>query len=227
MLMRKPIVLLTGFGPFPGVPHNASSLLVPRLRAAAARTFRSHTFVAEILPTEWSAGPELMRRLMQETEPDVALHFGVAPRAKGFEIEARGRNLTDGRIDAAGVRPGTRHIVDGGEEYLPSNLPVRDIVDRLKGRGVPARISRSAGRYLCNAVMYQSLDLVSRWNKGVRNGFIHLPSTLVDGSDPLGREVPDCPLNQDLALDGGLEIIAVCLDRKRAAATEASAKVQR
>ena len=34
MLMRKPIVLLTGFGPFPGIPDNASSLLVPRLRAA-------------------------------------------------------------------------------------------------------------------------------------------------------------------------------------------------
>lgn len=225
MLMRKPIVLLTGFGPFPGIPDNASSLLVPRLRAAAARAFRSHVFVAEILPTEWSAGPERMRHLMREIEPDVALHFGVAPRAKGFEIEARGRNLTDGRIDAAGAKPEARHVVEGGEEYLASNLPVREIVQRLRGRGLPARISRSAGRYLCNCVMYQSLALVNGWSKSVRNGFIHLPATLVDGSDPL-RAAPDSPLTQDLAIEGGLEIIAVCLDRLRGAPVEVASAVQ-
>jgi hypothetical protein len=70
--------------------------------------------------------------------------------------------------------------------------------------------------------MYQSLALVNGWSKSVRNGFIHLPAGLVDGSDPR-RETPGCPLTQDLAIDGGLEIIAVCLDRLRAAPVETAA----
>lgn len=227
MQMRKPTVLLTGFGPFPGIPDNASSLLVPRLRAAAQRAFQGHAFVADILPTEWSAGPERLQYLMRQIEPDVALHFGVAPRAKGFEVEARGRNLTDGRIDAAGAKPEARHVVAGGDEYLASNLPVRDIVQRLRGRGFPARISRSAGRYLCNCVMYQSLTLVNGSGKSVRNGFVHLPASLVNAADPLGGEAPDCPLTQDQAVEGGLEIIAVCLDQVAPGPASAVSEAQR
>jgi pyroglutamyl-peptidase len=211
MLTRKPPILLTGFGPFPGIPHNASSLLVPLLRSAATRAFRSHNFIAEILPTEWQVAPQRVRQLLLQIEPEVALHFGVASRAKGFEIEARGRNLTDGRIDASGAHPPSQVVVEGAEPYLASNLPVGDIVKRLKGRNIPARISRSAGRYLCNAVMYHSLDVVRRSHEGMRNGFIHLPSRIGASDDP---EVV-YPMSLEQALDGGLEIIATCLGRQR------------
>ena len=54
----RPIVLLTGFGPFPGVPENATAVLVPRLAKAARELFPTYDFVAEILPTEWTAAPQ-------------------------------------------------------------------------------------------------------------------------------------------------------------------------
>lgn len=213
MTTRKPTVLLTGFGPFPGIPANATSVLVPRLRTAAARRFRTHDIVAEVLPTEWAAGPRRAAQLLLEACPEVVLHFGVATRAKGFEIEARGRNITDGRMDACGDYPATRYIQHGGPEYRASSVPVRKIVDRLMARGLPARVSRSAGGYLCNCVLYHSLAIVERFGQGSRNGFVHLPASLVDENNPRSGALPESPMSQEEAIEGGLEIIAVCLDR--------------
>ena len=55
-------VLITGFGPFPGVPVNATMRLLPELALAAPRLFPDVRFAVEVLPTEWAAGP---RRLGQ------------------------------------------------------------------------------------------------------------------------------------------------------------------
>ena len=75
-------VLVTGFGPFPGVPVNATMLLLPALSLPATKLFPDVHFVLEVLPTEWSAGPRRLERLLAETTPDLALHFGVSSRAK-------------------------------------------------------------------------------------------------------------------------------------------------
>ena len=88
----RPVILLTGFGPFPGVAANATSLLVPRIGLAARHAFPGVAIVSHILPTEWDAGLHVVRELYANLRPEIALHFGVSGRARGFEIEARGRN---------------------------------------------------------------------------------------------------------------------------------------
>jgi pyroglutamyl-peptidase len=213
MHARRALILLTGFGPFPSVPENASALLVHELAAAGSRAFRGFDILAEVIPTEWRAGGDRLLLLMTELRPAVALHFGVSRKATGFAVEARGRNVANAVLDAAGKLPTARWIAPGGPEYLPTNLPASLIVARLRRRGLPAYISRDAGGYLCNAVLYRSLDLVRRSDPMPRNGFIHIPSTLLNERRPGHTARPLCPLGWNEAIDGGLEILAATLGR--------------
>lgn len=213
MLRSRPTILLTGFGPFPRVPVNATSILVPRIAETAARSFPGLRIVAEILPTEWIAGPARAAELYAIHRPVLALHFGVSHRAAGFAIEARGRNRCAATLDAAGALPVSSCISTVGPEYLPSGLPATRLVERLRRRGIAAHLSRDAGGYLCNALMYRTLDLARRDGHPLRNGFVHLPATLVDPRHPARGPLASSPLSWAETIEGGIEIIATSLGR--------------
>ncbi len=207
-------VLLTGFGPFPSVPANATSILVPRLAETARTAFPGIMFETRTLPTEWAAGIEHLDGCYREVAPTIALHFGVSSRARGFEIEARGRNRLAFVPDAAGIFPSAPVLRANGHEFLPSTVPVSAIVSRLRRRGLPAFVSRDAGGYLCNAALYSALDMARRTSRDHRIGFIHVPaSLLVEERRPAFGVHPRCPLTWPETIDGGLEIIGAVLGR--------------
>jgi pyroglutamyl-peptidase len=206
-------ILLTGFEPFPTQPVNATQVLVPQLAALARRTFPDVRFTAEILPTEWREGPRRWERLVQEVAPDAALSFGISSRARGFDIETRGRNHRRDATDAADRYPESASIWPGGPDHLPGTLPISDILRRLRRRGIPAKPSRSAGAYICNALLYHAACIAPHCSGLRRVGFIHLPAEL---GIPRRRQSPvnqSCPLTWDAALIGSLEIIGACLGR--------------
>ncbi|HVY42459.1 MAG TPA: pyroglutamyl-peptidase I [Hyphomicrobiaceae bacterium] len=209
----RPVILLTGFGPFPRVPVNATSILVPRIAEAARASFPGICAVAEILPTEWVAGLARLEQLYAQHRPHLALHFGVSHRATGFAVEARGRNRCAPSPDGAGALPASACISADAPEFLPANLPAALIVERLRRRGLPAQLSRDAGSYLCNALLYRAVELSRRGVSPVRNGFIHLPETLVDPRRPDRQPTFACPLSWQQVIDGSLDIIATCLGR--------------
>jgi pyroglutamyl-peptidase len=208
----RPTVLLTGFGPFPKVPDNASSLLVPALATAAQAQFPDVHFRAEILPTEWGLAPTRLDELMVACSPIVVLQFGVSPRAKGFVLETRARNQRDiAAADAIGCQPQAAEIVAGGPDILHSALPVVALVTRLRAMGLPAVRSHNAGKYLCNALLYQGLcqstAIDAPPNRQRVVGFIHLPTDLPN--EPTGKY----KLTFQGALSGGLAIINTCLNQ--------------
>ena len=215
MPSSRPVLLLTGFGPFPNVPVNATSLLVPRIARAAQSQFAGISIICEIIPTEWSAGLARVEALYAEHRPATAIHFGVSGRATGFAIEARARNRCAASPDAAGCLPNGDCIAPGAPDLLPSNLPVTLIVERLRRRGIPAQLSRDAGNYLCNALMYRTLDLTRTHGAPTRNGFVHLPTSLVDPRHPGRGPLLASPLTWRQVIDGGIEIIAASLGRTR------------
>lgn len=218
MHSRRQTILLTGFGPFPGISTNASAEMVPRLASAAGKRMTGFDVRAEILPTEWRDGPARLTRLLSEFEPVLALHFGVSSRTEGFAIEMRGRNACAASPDAAGDKPASERIHEHGPDTLPATLPVHHIVARLRRSGLPARISHDAGDYLCNALLYHSLMLAQRHAQspigGWRAGFIHIPDAIVPRAGAGGRRSRSgCRLTLDQAIEGGLEIIAASLGR--------------
>jgi pyroglutamyl-peptidase len=206
-------VLITAFGPFPGVPVNATMRLVPELAESATLAFPDVRFVIETLATEWQAAPRRLAAVIAEVKPDLILHFGVSSRARGFEIEQRAHNACRSMPDAAGVLPRAATLRDGGADVLRTSLPVPHLVLALKRRGIPAYASRDAGAYLCNAVLYHSLQMAADRLRDCRVGFVHVPASLARPGGPNRGRVGACPLTWPQAVEGGLEIIAGCLGR--------------
>jgi pyroglutamyl-peptidase len=54
-------------------------------------------------------------------------------------------------------------------------LPLRRIQSALLEAGIPARLSNSAGTYLCNQALYRFLGAIEASGQAVPCGFIHLP----------------------------------------------------
>ena len=203
---------MTGFGPFPGVYENASERFVAKLAHLAARRFSAHRVVARILPTEWERGPARLATLYQRERPKLVLHFGVSANASSYVVETKARNKRAQREDATGALPSDSVIMVDGPETRDVALPAEDIVARLAALRIPATTSDDAGSYLCNAVLYRSLELAEQQEvDGV--GFFHIPSVIPPA--PLKSKTAPREMRFDWgsALLGGLEIVRTCLGR--------------
>lgn len=195
-------MLLTGFGPFPGIADNATARLVPALARAAEAALPAYTFHSGILQTAWSTAPERAVNLIATHRPALALHFGVAREANGFRIETRAANACSHTSDAEGCLPHSAHLCQTGPRHRHASIDTAAVCRHLAARGFPVSLSDDAGTYLCNAVLYHSLAAAGAPHAPpCRTGFIHIPADL---SGP--------PLTFSMALEGALEIIRVCLD---------------
>ena len=166
-------VLVTGFGPFPGIAENPSAGLAERLVDRASTAFDAE-FHARILPTEWGI-KNLIESLYATLQPHVMIHFGLSARAKTFRIERSAHNRTATRIDAAGVLPASALIRPAGPDRYDTALPVRRLAAHLRACGIPAIVSPSAGSYLCNFLYYQSLHWSRQQTNPCRVIFVHVP----------------------------------------------------
>lgn len=212
MAAPRPTILLTGFGPFPGVASNATAVLVPHLATAARDLYPTHDIVAEVLPTEWVAAPQKLAELLARPGTVLALHFGVSQHVSGFQIELVGRNQCKAVADAAGRMPAGEWLLDDGPSELACTLPVERIVRRLTGLGVPVGTSTDAGGFLCNALLYHSLGAAETLAKPHPVGFVHVPADLVGHGDDGCSQRPGCRLDMPAAVAGSLAIIAACLE---------------
>lgn len=172
----RPIVLLTGFGPFPGVGKNVSGSLV-RWLAFRARVILPHCrFVAATLPTEWIRAPSALAELYDRHDPVLALHFGVASNMRGFRIETEARNFCRMSPDAAGKLPALTQVSHAGAFSIPVTIDAKSISRHLNEKGYASALSDDAGGYLCNAVLYHSLIKAGERGGRCKVGFIHVPA---------------------------------------------------
>lgn len=211
------LVLLTGFGPFPGAPENVSADLVravvPRLRRALPHI----VFAAQILPTEWDGAARRLERLYQRRGPILVLHFGISSKATSLVIETQGLNECRALPDAKGQLPLSNGVIPAGPARLKATLPAETIARGLRAGGIPSVTSRDAGGYLCNAVLYHSLHWARSANRKTRVGFIHLPANLARTPDR-PRGVPHHPaghLTWEKAIAGAVKIVHLSLEPAR------------
>lgn len=175
--MTRPRVLVTGFGPFPGVAENPSGWLAETL--ADRMPVTDWEFHGHVLPTEWQKVTALTPHLHDHLQPHVMIHFGVSPGAAGLRIEHSAHNQTSRRVDACGALPGADAISPHGPQRLDTGLPVASISAYLRSRGHAARASRSCGHYLCNFLYYRSLEWAHA--QGRQALFVHVPSLAAQG----------------------------------------------
>ena len=94
--MARLRVLLTGFGPFPGVPDNPSARLAETL--AATSSALDCDLHWQVLPTEWETVAALVPALHETLQPHVMIHFGLSERSKH-----KPRELSGGQEQRVGI----------------------------------------------------------------------------------------------------------------------------
>jgi len=167
-------VLLTGFGPFPGAPFNPSAALAAALarrrRPALAGIERS----THVFATTYAAVDRDLPKLFAG-RPDIVLVFGLAGRGRHICVETRARNAISVLFpDASGYRPRRNVIEPGGPGALKGGAQFALLLGALRTSGLPARLSRDAGRYLCNYAYWRTLQHTSGGRPLVQ--FVHIPA---------------------------------------------------
>jgi len=165
-------VLITGFGRFPGAPFNPSGPLALAVAKRRRPAFDEIHRAVHIFETSYAAVDRDLPKLIDAHKPDIVLLFGLAARTAFVRIETQARNARSILFpDVSGYRPDARAIAHG-EPALAGRAPMSRLLRAARATRVPARMSRDAGRYLCNYVYWRALE-ASR--SGTLAQFIHIP----------------------------------------------------
>lgn len=165
-------ILITGFDPFGKNEDNPASRV---LDAIDDKEFDDYNVETLKVPTVYYRSIDKTVKKIEEIEPDAVISLGMAQRKK-ISVERVGINVNDARIpDNDGQQPEDELIDEDGPAAYFSTLPVREIYDRLIEEGVPAKISNTAGTFVCNHLMYGVLNHISKMGLDTKAGFIHVP----------------------------------------------------
>ncbi len=196
--MSGPEVLITGFGPFPGVAWNPTAWLVQTLARTHARPL-----TGAVLPVSWQSAWAALDPLLESARPRQVILFGVSREARGFCLEQRAFNVRSEHADAEGATPENQRLLDSPAENLDATLPLAPIASAVAAADIPVTLSSDPGRYLCNAMLFHALH----WAQGTstRVGFIHIPH--------LGETGPLTPVQ---ALTGARLIVETAISAESA-----------
>ncbi len=165
--------LITGFEPFGEDDRNPSQEVA---RALDGRTVAGMRVAGRVLPVSMRRIAGALQAVLDETRPRLIVSLGLASGQSTIRIERYGVNLADFPIaDNDGGREVDLPLAGNGPVAVATTLPSRAIHDALLAAGIPARLSNSAGAYLCNACIYLTAGEIAARGWDARFGFLHLP----------------------------------------------------
>ncbi len=165
-------ILVTGFTPFGGESINPAWQAVKSL----PKTIDGHEIFAAEIPTEFFASRKVMTEKVEALHPDAVICVGQAGGRDAVTIERVAINVMDAALpDNCGDQPVDVPVVEGAPSAYFSTLPIKHMVEAVKAAGLPARVSNTAGTYVCNTLMYHVLHLAAEKNPAMQGGFIHVP----------------------------------------------------
>lgn len=200
------VVLVTGFESFAASTVNPSAMLVHQLDESSIAQAR---VIGIELPVSYRAAPKALREAVNTVQPSIVLSLGLASGRSMLALERVAINVLDYPIpDNEGAQPIEGPIVADGAAAYFATLPIKAIVAAWAEESIPGYISNTAGTYLCNQILYESLHLAAA--RGHRAGFIHLPY-LPEQAARVGNNAPSMALN--LMLQGVRRAIEVSVSR--------------
>jgi len=177
-------LLLTYFGPFPGVPVNPTVALAEGSVRALNTARPDLRVVACELPVSYNGSSTALRTALQDVQPDALISLGVAVGRDVVSLEQVAITLDSAGIeDNDGDQRCDEPIAPGGQEAYFSSLPVRASFERLRAVGEPVEISYTAGTYVCNHVFYEGQRISRELGLSIPAGFVHVPATCADGEE--------------------------------------------
>lgn len=165
-------ILVTGFDPFGGETINPALEAVKLL----PDEIEGHKIDKLEIPTVFHKSKEVVVEQLKQKEYDIVLAIGQAGGRFELTPERVGINIDDARIpDNEGNQPIDEAIQTTGASAYFSNLPVKRMTEAIKSQGVPARLSNTAGTFVCNHILYQLGYLQATQFPNIKFGFIHVP----------------------------------------------------
>jgi pyroglutamyl-peptidase len=165
-------MLLTGFQSYGGRATNPAEDVVTALdgEKIAGRRVTGRT-----LPVNYAELGPRIAQLITATAPQAVICLGLWPGEPMLRLERIAVNIADFEIadNVGAIERGA--VVENGPAAYGATLPIHAIQDRLLDAGIPARLSGSAGNFLCNALMYHALRACAGYDPVPACGFIHLP----------------------------------------------------
>lgn len=165
-------ILVTAFDPF------ADEIINPALEAVRelADTINGAEIIKLEIPTVFSKSATVLAEAIKKEEPNYILSVGQAGGRFEMTPERLAMNLDDARIpDNEGKQPIDYKIIEDGLTAYFSQLPIKAMVNYMRKENIPASISNSAGTFVCNHLMYQSLYMTNMNYPEIKAGFIHIP----------------------------------------------------
>jgi pyroglutamyl-peptidase len=167
-------LLLTGFAPWADHEENPAQRLAERLDGWQAGPVR---VMGLVLPVAHVAASAVVVDALHDLRPDAVLHLGLAAGRPALTVERWAHNVADFVIpDTAGAQPRGEPLREGGPLRRAAMFDVAAAVRALGAAGVPAAPSDSAGTYVCNALLYRTLDWAATERYAGSVGFVHLPA---------------------------------------------------
>ncbi len=167
-------VLVTGFEPFGGHKVNPSELLA---RTLEGRMIAQQSIAVRVLPVETRSLRDRLERAIAEESPACIVGVGHAPGRMSVAIERVALNILDFEIpDNVGVSRKFDAIQRGGPDARLASLPFDEIIAAWSAAGTPGYVSNSAGTFLCNQWLYETLAITASHAPPIPVAFLHVPS---------------------------------------------------
>ena len=164
-------IIVTGFDPFGGETINPSIECVKALPE-----IEGVELIRLELPTVFKESAIRLNEVINDVKPDAVLSVGQAGGRAGITMERIAINVDDARIpDNISQQPIDEAIQLDGEAAYFTTLPIKRIVKAIREAGISAEVSNSAGTFVCNHIMYQSLFAATKADKPFKAGFMHIP----------------------------------------------------
>ena len=191
--MASKKVLLTGFEPFGGASFNPSGAVVQEI---AEHGIDGIKIVTAILPVEFKRASEKLIDLISTHKPSVVISLGQAEGRDFIGPEQVAINLADARIaDNVGVKLENQRLNAAAADAYFSTLPIRAIVNAISALGISAKVSYSAGAFICNEIFFAAQSFLQ--GSTVISGFIHLPLASNQASEFPG--LPTMPIEDQVS----------------------------
>ena len=162
-------LLITGFEPFGGAETNPSWDAVEQLPEVCGE----YELTKVRVPVVFGTAGDVVSSSFSEVSPSVALMVGMAAGRDSITPEYVAINLRHTDVpDNSGVTYSSESVVPGGADAYFTGLPVFELAEKLNAQGIPARVSFSAGTYVCNDLFY---TMCYKYGDKAKIGFVHVP----------------------------------------------------
>ncbi len=165
-----PSVLVTGFTPFDGRAVNASWITAQ----AIVDHFEGDPITALEIPVVWGEPARLLGSLCKKNPPNIIISMGEGK--EGYcALESIARNSRKQRTDNNDRLPEETRISPSAPMIRETSADLAFLCKNLTSEVLPVRISRDAGKFLCEETLFNIEALKTKYDEIKLVVFAHLP----------------------------------------------------